>query len=194
MSRRVAVAAAALTVVMGLTACSASTPSPEARSRSPSRWRTRPPPPSLDADADGGCEGAVREPPTRESRSSWSRSGRGPGLLQARADEQVGVTAPDVQYEDTFKIQSDAAAGYLLRWTTASPSAEDWSQFATTERSRPAWAGRQDLRRLARHRHPRPLVQHRALRAGRHRDPLGARYLAGRARRGRDHQRASCPT
>lgn len=39
-------------------------------------------------------------------------------------------TAPDVQYEDTFKIQSDAAAGYLLPLDDYLAKWEDWSQFA----------------------------------------------------------------
>ncbi len=39
-------------------------------------------------------------------------------------------TAPDVQYEDTFKIQSDAAAGYLLPLDDYLAKWDDWSQFA----------------------------------------------------------------
>ncbi|MDZ8201400.1 extracellular solute-binding protein [Microbacterium sp. SSW1-59] len=39
-------------------------------------------------------------------------------------------TAPDVQYEDTFKVQSDAAAGYLLPLDEYLAEWEDWDQFA----------------------------------------------------------------
>jgi multiple sugar transport system substrate-binding protein len=38
-------------------------------------------------------------------------------------------TAPDVQYEDTFKIQADAAAGYLLPLDSYLAKWKDWSQF-----------------------------------------------------------------
>lgn len=40
------------------------------------------------------------------------------------------ATAPDVQYEDTFKIQSDSAAGYLLPLDDYLADWDDWSQFA----------------------------------------------------------------
>lgn len=43
---------------------------------------------------------------------------------------QSASTAPDVQYEDTFKIQSDATAGYLLPLDDYLADWEDWSQFA----------------------------------------------------------------
>lgn len=39
-------------------------------------------------------------------------------------------TAPDVQYEDTFKIQSDAAAGYLLPLDDKLSSWSDWKLYA----------------------------------------------------------------
>ncbi|QWL31918.1 extracellular solute-binding protein [Rathayibacter toxicus] len=38
-------------------------------------------------------------------------------------------TAPDVQYEDTFKIQSDSAAGYLLPLDDRLEKWADWPQF-----------------------------------------------------------------
>jgi multiple sugar transport system substrate-binding protein len=38
-------------------------------------------------------------------------------------------TAPDVQYEDTFLIQSDAQAGYLLPLDSYLKKWKDWSQF-----------------------------------------------------------------
>jgi multiple sugar transport system substrate-binding protein len=43
---------------------------------------------------------------------------------------QSAATAPDVQYEDTFKIQSDAAAGYLLPLDDRLAKWSDWSQFS----------------------------------------------------------------
>lgn len=39
-------------------------------------------------------------------------------------------TAPDVQYEDTFKIQSDAAAGYLLPLDDKLAGWPDWQLYA----------------------------------------------------------------
>lgn len=39
-------------------------------------------------------------------------------------------TAPDVQYEDTFKIQSDAAAGYLLPLDDQLAAWPDWKLYA----------------------------------------------------------------
>lgn len=39
-------------------------------------------------------------------------------------------TAPDVQYEDTFKIQSDAAAGYLLPLDDRLAKWSDWQLYA----------------------------------------------------------------
>ncbi|WP_420122408.1 extracellular solute-binding protein [Nakamurella sp.] len=39
-------------------------------------------------------------------------------------------TAPDVQYEDTFKIQSDAAAGYLLPLDDRLAKWPDWQLYA----------------------------------------------------------------
>lgn len=42
----------------------------------------------------------------------------------------AAATAPDVQYEDTFKVQSDAAAGYLLPLDSYLDKWKDWDQFA----------------------------------------------------------------
>lgn len=39
-------------------------------------------------------------------------------------------TAPDVIFEDTFQVRSDAAAGYLASMDTYLDSWEDWSQFS----------------------------------------------------------------
>ena len=38
-------------------------------------------------------------------------------------------TAPDVMYEDTFKVKSDAAAGYLLPLDDQVAGWEDWDMF-----------------------------------------------------------------
>ena len=43
-------------------------------------------------------------------------------------------TAPDVIYEDTFQIRSDAAAGYLLPIDEYVEAWEDWDQFPDTAR------------------------------------------------------------
>jgi multiple sugar transport system substrate-binding protein len=43
--------------------------------------------------------------------------------------DRSASTAPDVQYEDTFKIQADAAAGYLLPLDSYLSKWKDWSQF-----------------------------------------------------------------
>lgn len=48
---------------------------------------------------------------------------------------QSASTAPDVQYEDTFKIQADAAAGYLLPLDDRLATWSDWSQFAEGAKS-----------------------------------------------------------
>ncbi|KJC65075.1 carbohydrate ABC transporter substrate-binding protein, CUT1 family [Agreia bicolorata] len=48
---------------------------------------------------------------------------------------QSAATAPDVQYEDTFKIQSDAAAGYLLPLDDKLAGWADYSQFAAGAKS-----------------------------------------------------------
>lgn len=47
---------------------------------------------------------------------------------------KAASTAPDVQYEDTFKIQSDAAAGYLLPLNSYLAKWKDWSQFSDAAR------------------------------------------------------------
>jgi multiple sugar transport system substrate-binding protein len=39
------------------------------------------------------------------------------------------ATAPDVMYEDTFKVKSDAAAGYLLPLDEYTDAWEDWDAF-----------------------------------------------------------------
>lgn len=46
-------------------------------------------------------------------------------LMNGSAD-----TAPDIIYEDTFQIRSDAAAGYLMPIDEHVEAWEDWSQFA----------------------------------------------------------------
>lgn len=46
-------------------------------------------------------------------------------LMNGSAD-----TAPDIIYEDTFQIRSDAAAGYLMPLDEHVEAWEDWSQFA----------------------------------------------------------------
>lgn len=43
-------------------------------------------------------------------------------------------TAPDIIYEDSFQVRSDAAAGYLLPIDEYVESWDDWSQFADSAR------------------------------------------------------------
>jgi multiple sugar transport system substrate-binding protein len=43
--------------------------------------------------------------------------------------ERSAATAPDVIYEDTFKVKSDAAAGYLLPLDQYTKTWSDWSKF-----------------------------------------------------------------
>ena len=44
------------------------------------------------------------------------------------------ATAPDIIYEDSFQVRSDAAAGYLLPIDEYVEKWEDWSQFVDTAR------------------------------------------------------------
>lgn len=54
---------------------------------------------------------------------------------------RASSTAPDVQYEDTFKIQSDSAAGYLAPLDTRLSSWSDWSKFNSTAKQAGIGAG-----------------------------------------------------
>jgi multiple sugar transport system substrate-binding protein len=52
---------------------------------------------------------------------------------------QSAATAPDVMYEDTFKVKSDAEAGYILPLDDYIADWEDWEQFP--DNAREAGAG-----------------------------------------------------
>jgi multiple sugar transport system substrate-binding protein len=52
---------------------------------------------------------------------------------------QSAATAPDVMYEDTFKVKSDAEAGYILPLDDYIDEWDDWEQFP--ENAREAGAG-----------------------------------------------------
>ena len=52
---------------------------------------------------------------------------------------QSAATAPDVMYEDTFKVKSDAEAGYILPLDEYIDEWDDWEQFP--ENAREAGAG-----------------------------------------------------
>ncbi|MBO0984230.1 extracellular solute-binding protein [Rathayibacter sp. SD072] len=132
MSRRVAVAAAALTVVMGLTACSASTPS--AGGEEPKSIKVAYQTTATFAQMQTLMETAKEQYEAAHEGVTIELvpiQGEGPDYYTKLAlMNKSAATAPDVQYEDTFKIQSDAAAGYLLPLDDRLAEWEDWSQFA----------------------------------------------------------------
>ena len=101
-------------------------------------------------------------------------------------------TAPDLVYEDTFRINSDIGAGYLRPLDDYVAKWDAWGQFVDTAKAAAQGRGRQDVRGAGRHGHPGALVQQADLREGGAARGLAAEELGRGAGRG-PHRQAEGP-